>query len=161
MLAKHSDQQKMAKNLKFVKWIGYLVSWCFVHYFSRETAYKLQVTILVKKKGQSAVILFQVHFPGPSYPPPVWPPSQAGSYPTPSANTVRPNESQFKRRSIIAVSNLIVSKLNCRMIVDSNVKFNLVLPESPQGFKHWTHALTRGIMVKYVIIICALSLAQV
>ena len=38
-------------------------------------------------------------------------------------------KAQFKRRAIL-VSNLIVFKLDCRTTVDSNVEFNLVVPDS-------------------------------
>ena len=41
----------------------------------------------------------------------------------------RSGKAQFKRRAIL-MSNLIVFKLNCRTTVDSNVEFNLVMPDS-------------------------------
>ena len=38
-------------------------------------------------------------------------------------------KAQFKRRAIV-LSNVIVFKLDCRTTVDSNVEFNLVVPDS-------------------------------
>ena len=38
-------------------------------------------------------------------------------------------QAEFKRSAIV-VSNLIVFKLDCRTTVDSNVEFNLVMPDS-------------------------------
>ena len=70
-------------------------------------------------------------------------------------------KAQFKRRAIL-MSNLIVFKLDCGTTVDSNVEFNLVVPESARTSNqgkvrqiHWDNGTI------YIIIMYALSLAQV
>ena len=72
-----------------------------------------------------------------------------------------PCKAQFKRRAIL-MSNLIVFKLDCGTTVDSNVEFNLVVPESARTSNqgkvrqvHWDNGKI------YIIIMNALSLAQV
>ena len=51
-------------------------------------------------------------------------------HPQSESSQARKLNIEFLKRRAIVVSNLIIFKLDCRTTVDSNVEFNLVVPDS-------------------------------